>query len=60
MYELVDFAADKLGRTVFFNASLSMVASVAIDLALGRGGDQAVIKDGEKIYFYGGKSNTSI
>lgn len=31
-------------------------ASVAIDLALGRGGDQAVIKDGEKIYFYGGKS----
>lgn len=30
-------------------------AGVAIDLALGRGGDQAVIKDGEKIYFYGGK-----
>lgn len=29
---------------------------VAIDLALGRGGDQAVVKDGEKIYFYGGKS----
>ncbi|SHJ40902.1 DHH family phosphoesterase [Parasporobacterium paucivorans] len=28
----------------------------AIDLALGRGGDQAVIKDGEKIYYYGGKS----
>ena len=28
----------------------------AIDLALGRGGDQAVVKDGEKIYFYGGKS----
>lgn len=24
MYELVDFAADKLGRTVFFNPSLSM------------------------------------
>ncbi len=31
-------------------------ARVAIDLALGRGGDQAVVKDGEKIYFYGGKS----
>jgi len=31
-------------------------ARVAIDLALGRGGDQAVLKDGEKIYFYGGKS----
>lgn len=29
---------------------------MAIDLALGRGGDQAVVKDGEKIYFYGGKS----
>ena len=31
-------------------------ARVAMDLALGRGGDQAVIKDGEKIYYYGGKS----
>ncbi len=29
---------------------------VAIDLALGRGGDQAVVKDREKIYYYGGKS----
>lgn len=28
----------------------------AIDLALGRGGDQAVIKDGDKIYYYGGKA----
>lgn len=32
------------------------IAKVAMDLALGRGGDQAVIKDGEKIYYYGGKS----
>ncbi len=31
-------------------------ARVAIDLALGRGGDQAVVKDGEQIYYYGGKS----
>lgn len=31
-------------------------ARVAMDLALGRGGDQAVIKDGENIYYYGGKS----
>ncbi|MDD5934484.1 MAG: DHH family phosphoesterase [Clostridiales bacterium] len=31
-------------------------ARAAIDLALGRGGDQAVIKEGEKIYYYGGKS----
>ena len=29
---------------------------VAIEMALGRGGDQAVVKDGERLYFYGGKS----
>jgi c-di-AMP phosphodiesterase-like protein len=31
-------------------------ARAAIDLALGRGGDQAVIKDRDKISYYGGKS----
>ncbi|MGN6715154.1 DHH family phosphoesterase [Anaerocolumna jejuensis] len=31
-------------------------ARAAIDLALGRGGDQAVVKDGDKIFYYGGKS----
>jgi c-di-AMP phosphodiesterase-like protein len=31
-------------------------AKAAMDLALGRGGDQAVVKDGEKILYYGGKS----
>lgn len=31
-------------------------ARAAIDLALGRGGDQAVVKDREKISYYGGKS----
>ncbi len=31
-------------------------ARVAIDLALGRGGDQAVVKDGDRVYYYGGKS----
>lgn len=31
-------------------------AKVAMDLALGRGGDQAVIKDEEKLSFYGGKT----
>lgn len=31
-------------------------ARAAIDLALGRGGDQVVIKEGEKITYYGGKS----
>ena len=29
---------------------------IAIEMALGRGGDQAVIKDGEAISYYGGKS----
>lgn len=32
------------------------LARSAMDLALGRGGDQAVVKDGEKISYYGGKS----
>lgn len=32
------------------------IAKAAMDLALGRGGDQAVVKDGEKITYYGGKS----
>lgn len=32
------------------------IAKAAMDLALGRGGDQAVVKDGEKILYYGGKS----
>lgn len=31
-------------------------ARAAIDLALGRGGDQAVVKEKEKISYYGGKS----
>ena len=31
-------------------------ARAAIDMALGRGGDQAVVKDGERIRYYGGKS----
>ena len=31
---------------------------MAIDLALGRGGDQAVVRDGEQISYYGGKAKT--
>ena len=31
-------------------------ARMAMDLALGRGGDQAVVKDGETISYYGGKT----
>lgn len=33
-------------------------ARAAIDLALGRGGDQAVIKDGEMISYFGGRSES--
>ena len=33
-------------------------ANAALDLALGRGGDQAVIKRGSKIEYYGGKMQT--
>ncbi|MEY8354470.1 DHH family phosphoesterase [Lachnospiraceae bacterium 54-53] len=32
------------------------LARIAIDMALGRGGDQAVIKDGERIQYFGGKA----
>ena len=31
-------------------------ARAAIDLALGRGGDQAVVKEDEEIFYYGGKA----
>lgn len=39
------------------NPAQSSVSSLsALELALGRGGDQAVVKQGTKLYFYGGKS----
>ncbi|TCK99732.1 c-di-AMP phosphodiesterase-like protein [Natranaerovirga hydrolytica] len=41
------------GKT--FSETLSY-ARTSMDLALGRGGDQAVIKDVEKLYYYGGKT----
>lgn len=34
------------------------LAGTAIDMALGRGGDQAVLKEGNKVYYYGGKSKS--
>lgn len=34
------------------------MARAAIDLALGRGGDQVVLRDGNKVTYYGGKSNS--
>jgi len=33
-------------------------AADARDLALGRGGDQAIIKEGDKLFYYGGKTQT--
>lgn len=33
-------------------------AQKALNSALARGGDQAVVKDGEKMYYYGGKSKS--
>lgn len=41
------------GKTPFENQNM---ASAAKELALGRGGDQAVVKDGQKLSFYGGKT----
>lgn len=41
------------GKTPLENYKL---AASAKELALGRGGDQAVIKEGEKLSFYGGKT----
>ncbi len=37
-------------------AQLVQFANAAMDLAQGRGGDQAVIKEGDRLYFYGGKT----
>ncbi len=37
---------------------IEVFADEAIDLALGRGGDQAVVKEGEKISYYGGQSES--
>ncbi|MCX7747860.1 MAG: DHH family phosphoesterase [Clostridia bacterium] len=41
------------GRTLAENFSY---AGASIDIALGRGGDHVVIKDGDKFNFYGGKT----
>lgn len=43
------------GKTL---AQTEQYASIALDLALGRGGDQAVIKRNAKIEYYGGKLQT--
>ena len=38
------------------NENLKLATGGALDLALGRGGDQAVVKTKDKFAFYGGKS----
>ncbi|MEF9953033.1 MAG: DHH family phosphoesterase [Clostridium sp.] len=43
----------KNGETLY---DVHQYAIAAKDLSLGRGGDQAVVKDGDKLSFYGGKS----
>lgn len=43
------------GNSLVENYELS---TTAIDMALGRGGDQAVLKDGNKVYYYGGKTKS--
>lgn len=40
------------------NESNDELAQQALDLALGRGGDQVVVKDGDDIYYFGGKAQT--
>lgn len=45
-----------IGRNADSLYSLHQYAVSAKDLALGRGGDQAVLKDGDKLSFFGGKS----
>jgi c-di-AMP phosphodiesterase-like protein len=45
-----------IGRNGETFSKTHQYAVAAKDLALGRGGDQAVIKDGDKFSFYGGKS----
>lgn len=36
---------------------LGTLAQTSLDMALGRGGDQAAVKAGERLSFYGGRSN---
>jgi len=45
----IGIGADTLSKNEAYSFS-------ALDMALGRGGDQAIIKDDDQYYFYGGKS----
>lgn len=45
-----------IGANAGSYAKNSEYSRIAIDLALGRGGDQAVLKEGDKISYFGGKT----
>ena len=45
------------GQSLEFNNEL---ARLSMDMALGRGGDQAVVKKGSETFFYGGKSASQV
>lgn len=65
---LEDIKSVKIGNEMTITTSIAIgtgagdyaknydIAKAAMDLALGRGGDQAVVKDCDKILYYGGKS----
>ncbi|WNS42256.1 DHH family phosphoesterase [Paenibacillus sp. MMS20-IR301] len=40
-------------------SELGALAQTSLDMALGRGGDQAAVKAGQRLSFYGGKSNAA-
>jgi c-di-AMP phosphodiesterase-like protein len=46
-----------VGAGVNSYIELGQMAQSSLDIALGRGGDQAAVKVGNKLTFYGGKSN---
>lgn len=46
-----------IGAGVSSYVELGQIAQSSLDIALGRGGDQAAVKSGNKLTFYGGKSN---
>ncbi len=46
-----------IGAEVEGFVELGLLAQSSLDIALGRGGDQAAVKSGQKLTFYGGRSN---
>lgn len=46
-----------VGAGVSSYIELGQIAQSSLDIALGRGGDQAAVRVGNKLSFYGGKSN---